>query len=213
MAEIYDDKDRAEEEARKDNSKSLWAIAAVAAVAAIIAAVWLVPMWTRPAVVERTPVITAPGTVPGETTVVETMPVQQQQQELGQGVLVVEQQPPAGVEPMTTLQPLTQPTNIEMLTGRRIEVRNAPITHVENDRMFWIGQAPQQDVLVVMADAGAIAGLNLGAGDMVNLLGTVRATPDAAQMRTQWGLTDDRMSRVHDAQIYLSAEQVERFRN
>jgi hypothetical protein len=132
VADRFEDENASEktegmENKSEDNSRALWGIAAIAAVAAVIAVAFFLPMFTRQ-----------------QTTVteqrVETMPTQERR---------VERETHLAVRNVRVVE-LYDATAASPLVGERIRLESVPVLAVERAGVFWVGETPEQAVLVVM---------------------------------------------------------------
>ena len=73
--------------------------------------------------------------------------------------------------------------------GQTFQVENVPVQTIVNHHAMWVGETRQSSMLVVLPNSKAVD--NAGHGDFVNISGTVKKAPPAAQAKRDWGLNDE----------------------
>jgi hypothetical protein len=109
-------------------------------------------------------------------------------------------------------------TDKQTFIGKPFQVNDAVVTKTVNDRVVWIGQnnnnGNSASMLVVLQGAGNNAGnAHLAQGDLVNVTGTVKKAPPAAQAKQNWKLSGSGQRRLEQQGAYVAASHVVRESN
>lgn len=92
------------------------------------------------------------------------------------------------------------------VTGRQVELQNARVLNVTNDRTFWVGEGEGRQVLVRMDQPAA---QNIAAGQTVNVYGDVRAFPGWEAARTEWNAPTELQTNFENQKVYVHANRVD----
>ena len=97
------------------------------------------------------------------------------------------------------------------LIGKKVDLQNANVESVIGDRVFWVGNASKQ-LLVVLdksLDVGAAEKIiDVDPGKTVDIIGTIMSMPTPEQAQQGWGLTPSETSFIQNEVLYVKAEQI-----
>lgn len=106
-------------------------------------------------------------------------------------------------------------TDKRTFIGRHFRVNDAEVTKKVNDHVLWIGQGGNDSqgasMLVVLEGSGNHAApANVSVGDLVNVSGTMKRAPAAAQAKQSWNLDGNGQKRLEQQGAYVAATRVQR---
>lgn len=112
-----------------------------------------------------------------------------------------------------TVPQLLLVVNTTHWTERRAELMNVEVIDVISDKVFWVGQGPQQRALVVLDEQAtpgtAVEGhYNIEPGMTVSVFGELAALPISADRRAALNLDKQTLSALDKGEVYLFAQKI-----
>jgi len=117
-------------------------------------------------------------------------------------------------EPVTDLVLITGMVQKAPLIGKKVELKQATIQRVDNERAFWIGPDEQHMLFVVLDPAVDLKELQKGKaelsrGQVLMLQGDLQRAPEAAKMKEGWKLSPAEANAVAQSNVYLHVQRAE----
>ena len=121
---------------------------------------------------------------------------------------------PTTNQPITDLQALYSPTDVNAVIGRTVNINGARVVGVVGSGVFWIGEPGGQQVLVDEAGTrqnganNAASNPNIAVGDTVTVTGHVAPMLTWPQAQTQWNVNQSLRPTLETHRVYILATGV-----
>ena len=114
-------------------------------------------------------------------------------------------------DPITDVEMILAVPDHEALVGKNVALDGVRVMEVTGDRTFWIVSGTSAPLLVVLDEqpttSGPVEGrYNVEAGQVLDVVGTIRRFPGWEEARSRWKLDPSRP--VEAQRIYVAAEQL-----
>ena len=117
-------------------------------------------------------------------------------------------------EPLSDVTQLTGAADRAALIGRKVKLTDAKVLRVVTDRVYFVGNSDQQQVLVLLdKDMNAGAGpqrVKVMPNGVVSLTGVLEAVPTPEIVQEQYGLSKANFDAIGKQDVYLHATVVQK---
>ncbi len=114
---------------------------------------------------------------------------------------------------IVTSLPLGKPDKLEDLVDKRAELKGLAVLEVVGDQTFWIGRDARERILVYLEEdkrpgQAVEGGVDVRAGQIVDVYAAVTRLPSPEQIRRQWDLNPSAFEAVRREKVYLYVADV-----
>lgn len=118
----------------------------------------------------------------------------------------------AGGDVVTSL-PIGQPDKLKELVDKHAQLTEVRVQEVVGDKTFWVGPSRRERVLVYLEEDNSWwqpveGGIDVRAGQVVNLRAAITRLPSPEQIQRQWDLTAEAFEALKGQPIYLYVASV-----
>lgn len=118
-----------------------------------------------------------------------------------------------GRSDVVTSLPLGKPDKLAELIDKHAELKGLSVLEVVGDKTFWIGRGASERILVYLEEderpgQAVERGVDVRAGQVVDLYAAVSRLPSPEQMRRQWDMTPAAFEAATREKVYLYVADV-----
>lgn len=114
---------------------------------------------------------------------------------------------------VVTSLPLGKPDKLEDLVDKHADLKGVSVLEVVGDKAFWIGRDAKERILVYLEEdqrpgQAVEGGIDVRAGQVVDLYAAVTRLPSPEQIRRQWDLNPAAFEAIRREKVYLYVADV-----
>ncbi len=114
---------------------------------------------------------------------------------------------------VVTSLPLGKPDKLDDLVDKRADLKGLTVLEVVGDKTFWIGRDAKERILVYLEEdkipgQAVEGGIDVRAGQVVDLNAAITRVPSPEQIRRQWDITPAAFEAIRREKVYLYVADV-----
>ena len=118
-----------------------------------------------------------------------------------------------GRRDIVTSMPLGKPDKLDDLVDKHAELKGLSVLEVVGDKTFWIGRDARERILVYLEEdkrpgQAVEGGVDVRAGQVVDVYAAITRLPSPEQIRRQWDLTPAAFETIKKEKVYLYVADV-----